>query len=137
MKNGNLMVTEIQNHKLKKIRELKQEEYGSFNDNMNSIGVMWSALLGLKDPIPGWMVSLMYVASKLIRSKKRFKADNYDDAANYLLQARIMQQPKEEKWIDVFNRKHNPQMFNEKKTKKKKINRRYRKIGGKIRLRKI
>ena len=108
MRNGSLMVTEIQNHKLKKIRELKQEEYGSFNDNMNSIGVMWSALLGLKDPIPGWMVSLMYVASKLIRSKKRFKADNYDDAANYLLQARIMQQelhhPKTEKWVDGYNK---------------------------------
>ena len=107
MRIGKQMVN-LQDHKLKKIRELKQEEYGSFNDNMNSIGVMWSALLGLKDPIPGWMVSLMYVASKLIRSKKKFKADNYDDAANYLLQARIMQQelhhPKTEKWVDGYNK---------------------------------
>ena len=89
MRNGRIMVN-LQDHKLKKIRELKQEEYGSFNDNMNSIGVMWSALLGLKDPIPGYLVSLMYVAAKMIRAKKKFKADNYDDAANYLLQAQII-----------------------------------------------
>ena len=94
----------LQDHKLKKIRELKQEEYGSFNDNMNSIGQMWSALLGLPKAIPGYMVSLMYVAAKMIRAKKKFKADNYDDAANYLLQAQIMQQPKTEKWIDGYNK---------------------------------
>ena len=103
MRNGRIMVN-LQDHKLKKIRELKQEEYGSFNDNMNSIGVMWSALLGLKDPIPGYLVSLMYVAAKMIRAKKKFKADNYDDAANYLLQAQIMQQPKTEKWIDGYKK---------------------------------
>ena len=94
----------LQDHKLKKIRELKQEEYGSFNDNMNSIGQMWSALLGLPKAIPGYMVSLMYVAAKMIRAKKKFKADNYDDAANYLLQAQIMQQPKTENWLDGYNK---------------------------------
>ena len=64
----------LQDHKLKKIRELKQEEYGNFSDNMNSIGQMWSALLGLPKAIPGYMVSLMYVAAKMIRAKKKFKA---------------------------------------------------------------
>ncbi len=103
MRNGKIMVN-LRDHKLKKIRELKQEEYGSFNDNMNSIGVMWSALLGLKDPIPGYLVSLMYVAAKMIRARKKFKADNYDDAANYLLQAQIMQQPKTENWLDGYNK---------------------------------
>ena len=48
-----------------------------------------------------------------------------------------MGKTEKENWIEVFNRKHNPWMYDEKKTKKKKINRRYRKIGGKIRLRKI
>ena len=103
MRNGKIMVN-LRDHKLKKIRELKQEEYGSFNDNMNSIGVMWSALLGLKDPIPGYLVSLMYVAAKMIRARKKFKVDNYDDAANYLLQAQIMQQPKTENWLDGYNK---------------------------------
>ena len=83
--------------KLKKIRELKQEEYGDFKINLNLIGQSWSSLLGLKHPIPGWMVSLMYVQSKIIRARKKFKADNYDDAANYLYQAKLMQEEQEKK----------------------------------------
>ena len=85
----------MQNEKLKKIRELKQEEYGPFNSNMTSIGMMWSALLGLKNPIPGWLVSLMYVAAKMIRSRKKYKEDSYLDAENYLYQAKIMQKEKD------------------------------------------
>ena len=80
--------------KLLKIRDVKQEEYGDFEKNLNLIGRSWSALLGLKDSIPGWMVSLMYVQSKMIRARKKFKADNYDDAANYLYQAKLMQKEK-------------------------------------------
>ena len=87
----------LQDHKLKKIRELKQEEYGNFSDNMNSIGQMWSALLGLKNPIPGWLVSLMYVAAKMIRARKKFKIDNYSDAENYLHQAKLMQEEQQNK----------------------------------------
>ena len=94
----------LQEHKLKKIRELKQEEYGSFSDNMNSIGKMWSTLLGLENPIPGWLVSLMYVAAKMIRTQKKFKEDTYLDASNYLLQAQIMQQQTQDKWIDGYKR---------------------------------
>ena len=52
--------------KLKKIREAKQEEYGDFKTNLNLIGQSWSALLGLKNSIPGWMVSLMYVDRKSV-----------------------------------------------------------------------
>ena len=85
----------MQNEKLKKIREIKQEEYGPFNSNMTSIGMMWSALLGLKNPIPGWLVSLMYVAAKMIRSRKKYKEDSYLDAENYLYQAKIMQKEKD------------------------------------------
>ena len=45
----------------------------------------------------------------------------------------------DENWMDTFNRTHNPWMFidEKKKTKKKTKVRRYRKIGNKIRLRKI
>jgi len=82
--------------KLLKIRDVKQEEYGDFEKNLNLIGRSWSALLGLKDSIPGWMVSLMYVQSKMIRARKKFKADNYDDAANYLYQAKLMQKEKDD-----------------------------------------
>ena len=83
--------------KLIKIREVKQDEYGPFSSNMTSIGMMWSALLGLKNPIPGWLVSLMYVAAKMIRSRKKFKIDNYLDAENYLFQAKLMQEDQEKK----------------------------------------
>ena len=83
--------------KLSKIREVKREEYGDFEKNLNLTGRSWSALLGLKNPIPGWMVSLMYVQSKIIRARKKFKADNYDDAANYLYQAKLMQEEQQKK----------------------------------------
>ena len=82
----------MQNEKLKKIRQAKELEYGSFDQNMNNIGRMWSTLLGLKENIPGWMVANMYVAAKLIRTKFKWKKDNYIDAANYLHQAELMQQ---------------------------------------------
>ena len=78
--------------KLKKIREVKTEEYGPFSSNMNSIGMMWAALLGLKNPIPGWLVSLMYVAAKIIRAKHKYKTDNFIDAEIYLHQAKLMQE---------------------------------------------
>ena len=83
--------------KLKKIREAKQEEYGDFEKNLNLIGRSWSALLGLNNSIPGWLVSLMYVSAKMIRARKKFKADNYDDAANYLYQAKLMQEDQSKK----------------------------------------
>jgi len=34
----------------------------------------------------------MYVAAKLIRTNHSYKDDNYDDAENYLHQAKLMQQ---------------------------------------------
>jgi hypothetical protein len=82
---------ENQNLKLQKIRQAKEVEYGSFENNMTSIGKMWSALLGLKKDIPGWLVANMYVAAKLLRTRKNFKEDTYDDAENYLYQAKSMQ----------------------------------------------
>ena len=82
----------MQNEKLKKIRQAKELEYGSFDSNMTNIGRMWSSLLGIKEDIPGWLVSNMYVAAKLIRTKTKFKKDTYDDAENYLYQAKLMQE---------------------------------------------
>ena len=83
-----------QDHKLKQIRDVKQEEYGDFGKNLNLIGQSWSALLGLKNPIPGYLVSLMYVVAKVLRAKHKYKEDSYLDAQNYLQQARLMQRQK-------------------------------------------
>ena len=81
----------MQNEKLKKIRQAKHLEYGSFSENMNNIGRAWSSLLGLKKNLPGHVVANMYVIAKLIRTQGGFKQDTYDDAANYLYQAELMQ----------------------------------------------
>ena len=90
------MEINLQN-KLKQIRDVKQEEYGDFKTNLNLIGQSWSSLLGLKNSIPGWMVSLMYVQSKIIRVRKRFKKDSYTDAQNYLYEAELLQEQQEKK----------------------------------------
>ena len=82
----------MQNEKLKQIRKAKHLEYGSFDTNMTNIGRAWSSLLGLNKNIPGHVVANMYVIAKLIRTQGGFKQDNYDDAANYLYQAELMQQ---------------------------------------------
>ena len=81
----------MQKEKLKQIRQAKHLEYGSFDANMINIGRAWSSLLGLNKNIPGHVVANMYVIAKLIRTQGGFKQDNYDDAANYLYQAELMQ----------------------------------------------
>lgn len=81
----------MQNEKLKKIRQAKEQEYGPFASNLERIGKSWSALLGLDFDIPGHDVANMYVAAKLIRAVGcDFKQDTYDDAENYLYQAEFM-----------------------------------------------
>ena len=90
----------MSNEKLKQIRQEKELEYGSFSTNMNYIGKAWSALLGLETDIPGHMVANMYVAAKLIRTNQKFKQDTYDDAANYLYQAELMQKETEEPEVE-------------------------------------
>ena len=99
------------NEKLKQIRTIKEEQYGDFTTNMNSVGKAWSALLGLETDLPGFMVANMYVAAKLIRTMHGFKDDNYDDAENYLYQAKLMQQ----EGVDANTRMHND-LRNEHKT---------------------
>ncbi|BAQ86145.1 hypothetical protein [uncultured Mediterranean phage uvMED] len=88
----------MQNEKLKKIRQAKHLEYGSFDANMNNIGRAWSSLLGLNKDLPGHVVANMYVIAKLIRTQGGYKEDTYDDAANYLYQAQTMQKAKE--WFE-------------------------------------
>ena len=94
------------NEKLKKIRQAKHLEYGSFSENMDSIGRAWSSLLGMKHNLPGHVVANMYVIAKLIRTRGGFKQDTYDDAANYLYQAEEMQRTKEWFEQDANTRMH-------------------------------
>ena len=93
----------MQNEKLKKIRQAKEQEYGPFASNLERIGKSWSALLGLDFDIPAHDVANMYVIAKLIRTQGGFKQDTYDDAQNYLHQAELMQQDSE----DANTRMHN------------------------------
>ena len=86
------------NEKLKKIRQAKHLEYGSFDANMINIGRAWSSLLGLNVNISGHQVANMYVIAKLIRTQGGYKQDTYDDATNYLYQAQTMQKATE--WFE-------------------------------------
>jgi geranylgeranyl pyrophosphate synthase len=70
---------------LKKIRKLKNDEYGSFNQQMQKIADAWSLLVGKK--IRPHEVCLMYAMAKLIRCMQEYKYDSYIDAINYLVQA--------------------------------------------------
>jgi hypothetical protein len=96
----------MSNEKLKQIRQAKHLEYGSFSENMDSIGRAWSSLLGMKNNLPGHVVENMYVIAKLIRTRGGFKQDTYDDAANYLYQAEEMQRTKEWFEQDANTRMH-------------------------------
>ena len=96
-----------QKQNLNNIRQAKELEYGSFDSNMTNIGRMWSSLLGIKEDIPGWLVSNMYVAAKLIRTKTKFKEDSYLDAENYLYQAKLMQEKDKgiyRNWLVGYNK---------------------------------
>ena len=70
---------------LKKIRQIKLNEYGSFNKQMQKIADNWSVLLGKK--IRPHEVCLMYAAAKIVRCFQEYKYDSYIDAINYLVQA--------------------------------------------------
>ena len=90
--------------KLKQIRSSKEEQYGPFDQNMNRIGQIWAALLGLEKPIPGHTVCLMYTAAKLLRAINKYHQDSYDDALNYLWQGMKMQHPATEDWIKGYKK---------------------------------
>ena len=67
------------------IRNKKFSEYGSFNQNMQSIADIWSVLLNTK--VRAHQVPILYAAAKLVRTTGGYKDDNYIDAINYLVQA--------------------------------------------------
>jgi hypothetical protein len=58
--------------RLEELESSRQDQYGSFEDNMNKIAASWSIILDkhLIEPIQGWQVPLLYAQAKLIRATK-------------------------------------------------------------------
>lgn len=75
------------------IRSEKKKEYGPFSEKMENIAQVWSVLLKdyVHQPIPGWIIPLLYSAAKHVRATNEYKEDNYIDAINYLIEADEMQ----------------------------------------------
>lgn len=68
------------------------DDYGNFDDNMNSTARLWSARLGID--ITGDEVAQLMVLFKIDRMRYSYKQDNYVDAIGYLLIADNMQAEK-------------------------------------------
>ena len=85
-------------NRLEELESSRQNQYGSFDDNMHKIAASWSILLDkhLIEPIQAWQVALLYAQAKLIRSTHKFKEDSYDDALSYIVQAHDMHKAKSE-----------------------------------------
>ena len=90
--------------RLQHLKSVKEKQYGPFSSSMNKIAAAWNILLKdqLRLGIEGWQVALMYAQAKLIRITHSYKEDSYDDCEMYLLQAKEMQQPINEKWIKGY-----------------------------------
>ena len=80
----------------KKLREMSDTKFEMPQSMAKtaSFFIDQAGLLGLETDLPGHLVASMHVAAKLIRSTHKFKQDTYDDAANYLHQAELMQKEK-------------------------------------------
>ena len=90
--------------RLQDLKSAKEREYGPFSLNLNKISAAWNILLKdqLRLGIEPWQVALMYAQAKLIRISHKYKADSYDDAELYLLQAKEMQQPVTDEWLEGY-----------------------------------
>ena len=85
-------------NRLEELENSRQDQYGSFAENMNKIAAAWSIILdkNLVLKIEGWQVPLLYAQAKLIRATHNFKEDSYDDALAYIVQAHDMHKTKSE-----------------------------------------
>ena len=85
-------------NRLEELENSRQDQYGSFEENMDKISSSWSILLDryLIEPIPGWMIPLLYAQAKLIRSTHKYKEDSYDDCLAYIVQAHDMHKKSED-----------------------------------------
>jgi hypothetical protein len=68
---------------LKKILEDRQETYGDAQNNFAAIGQMWGAILEV-DPIPPYIVALMFDSAKTIRAARNpHHKDSWLDKIGY------------------------------------------------------
>ncbi len=65
------------------IVEGREEVYGDPKSCHTAIGKVWGAQLCIDD-IPEHMVVQMLAGMKLVRMRRKYHKDNYDDIANYL-----------------------------------------------------
>ena len=86
------------NNRLEELESSRQDQYGSFAENMNKIAAAWSIILdkNLVLKIEGWQVPLLYAQAKIIRATHKYKEDSYDDALAYIVQAHDMHKEKSE-----------------------------------------
>ena len=85
-------------NRLEELENSRQDQYGSFEDNMKKIAASWSILLDkyLIEDLPGWMIPLLYAQAKIVRATHKYKEDSYDDALAYIVQAHDMHKNKSE-----------------------------------------
>lgn len=63
----------------------RQDSYGSVQENWKRTGIIWSAILGLDEPIPAATVGIMLAGMKLSRIANDYShTDNYIDATAYI-----------------------------------------------------
>ena len=96
----------LDEQRLDEIRKERQVVYGPPEENHRGIAQMWACLLqpwadriANMEPLPPHVVALMMVALKLNRSRRKFKADNYDDLIVYLKFAREWQERHDEESV--------------------------------------
>lgn len=67
------------------INGARQDNYGDICESWERIGKLWSAVLGLDEPIPAHMVGCMLALMKVSRiANNPTHTDNYIDALAYI-----------------------------------------------------
>ena len=76
---------------LAEIMAERHEEYGDAKETQRFIAMAWASKLqphaeavAKGEPVPEWVVALMFNDAKSVRMRLKFKQDNFDDAHNYL-----------------------------------------------------
>lgn len=78
------------------IAERRKEVYGDYREMHQAMAEAWGAFLGIK--MNSWQAAGLMVLFKILRARKVYHQDNYDDARNYLWFMEKMQNGKEDSW---------------------------------------
>lgn len=75
--------------KVNEILQDREDEYGDAQENFDTIGKIWGALLKLDEPIPAWQVALMMDSLKTVRLfQNPTHEDSWLDKEGYIYHAR-------------------------------------------------